>query len=136
MSIRTIVTTATIALVLTGCGSDDSASPAETVPGLRVMLDHVDQAVVQKRYDRARKQLDDLVRTVELAHDNEIIDDAEAERLLAAAAALEAVLPKATPPPIESPAVTPAPTGSGRPGGGDKKKPGNKKHPGGKGSDR
>jgi len=139
MTIRTIVAAAAVALVLTGCGRDDSASPAETVPGLSSILERVDQAVAQERYDLARKRLGDLMETVELAHENGVIDDAEAERLLAAAAALEVVLPKAILPPTGSPAVTPTPTGSSHTGGSDDKqpgdkKPGNKKHPGSEGN--
>lgn len=133
MSIRTIVGAATMALVLTGCGSDDSATPVEKLPGLGVTLERLDQAVSQKRYQRARRYLDDLVETVELAQQNDLIDDAEAERLLAAASALGAVMPTETPPTAGSPSVGPAPTSPGGAGAGDDKKPG-KKNPGSKGS--
>lgn len=115
----------------------DQVTPAlvDALPSLAATLDRVDGAIVSKLYERARAQLADLVATVEFGLENQVVDEAETAQLLAAAAALEAALPKA-PTPSATATPTTSPTSGGEqadPGKGDGKKPPGKKKPGGKG---
>ena len=113
----------------------DAVTPevVEDLPSLTAILDRVDAAVASQRYERTRRQLADLVDTVGFGLENQVVDEAAADQVLAAAAALKAALPKAP-----TPSATPAPTKTGSTGGGDdgdkgKGKGGGKKKPGGKG---
>lgn len=101
----------TCALLLTGCGGDPS-TPAESVPELGEKLSDIDDAVVAERYGQAQRHLDELVKVTVAARDAGDLEDAQADRVLAAAARLLAALPEAPTAPTPSVAPTPTPSPS------------------------
>jgi hypothetical protein len=90
---RVVVTVISALLLATGCSG--ATAPAEAVPALARTLAKIDRAIVDGRYERARTQVHALVRTTRRAHDAERLDDDDAERILASAAALLSDLPGA-----------------------------------------
>ena len=101
-------TAVTVALVLGGCGSDETA--ADKVPALGDRLEEVDDAIVDGEYDAARETLDELVRVASQAQADGDLGAREADRILAAAAELAAALPPEEEEPEEEPEETETPT--------------------------
>ena len=100
------------ALVLAGCGA--STSPGDEVPALSVGLARVDDAIVDGRYDQARNRIERLVGLTTDARDGGDLEEAEADRILAAAAELMSALPAEEPAeepaePVPSATATPTP---------------------------
>lgn len=92
-----------------GCGSGDGA-PLDQVPALSARLDSIDTALADGRYRAARDRLGDLVEETVAARDRGELDEAGAQRILAAAARLLSALPTvAAPVPTVTP-TTAAPT--------------------------
>jgi hypothetical protein len=85
-------------VLLTACGSE-SPAPAEQVPGLADRLAQVDRAIVAGRYPVARAQLEELIDSTLAARGRGRLDPAQADRVLAAAAALLSALPQPSPEP-------------------------------------
>jgi outer membrane biosynthesis protein TonB len=100
---------ASAGLLLGGCGG--AGTPADEVPELGDRLAQVDDALVERRFVQARRQLRQLERTAVSARRSGDLDAAQAEPILVAAADLRAALPRrapAEPPPAdEAPAPQP-----------------------------
>lgn len=103
-------------------GLHDALTPEvmKALPSLAATLERLDGAIANERFKRARGQLAELEETVEFGLENQVVDETAAERVLAAAAALEDALPA---PRTASPTTTPTPpgstTGAGQGGSGD-----------------
>jgi hypothetical protein len=96
--------------LLGGCGG--STAPADDVPALSAALERVDDAIVEGRYDDARKAVDELVATTTDAREGGDLETSEADRILVAAAELKSAMPAQgadDPAPTESadPSATP-----------------------------
>lgn len=94
-------------LVLGGCGGTPE-SPADAVPELTTTLERVDDALAAGRTEAARRQLEALTSATIEARDVGDLEEAEADRILAAATRLLALLPKPEPEP-EPATPSPAP---------------------------
>jgi len=103
--------------LLAGCAGPQVS--ADTVGELRAMLSQLDRAIVDGRYGKARTLLDDLVDATVAARDSGEVEQAHAERVVAASADLLAALPhgdRRAVLRIETPEPDPEPR---RDGGGD-----------------
>jgi hypothetical protein len=99
-----------------GCGGGDQApSAAEQVPRLGVVLDQVDADLVAHRYAAARDDLRALRAAVVKARDGGRLGDADAARVLDAAARLMTQLPEPGTAPTRSPGTTSSATASPSP---------------------
>lgn len=89
--------------LLAGCGGE--TPPAEAAPELADRLTRVDRAVVSGDETSIRRRVESLVVATEAARDDGSIDEAQADRILAAADALLARLstPEQSPEPSASP---------------------------------
>ncbi|WP_139983961.1 hypothetical protein [Nocardioides litoris] len=104
-----------LAVVATGCGSDDSA--ADRVPALGDQLARVDDALVAGRWGEARRALDDIEQTAADALADGDLTDTQADDVRSAVEALRAVLRQqrsgeqtSSPDPTSEPAPTEEPT--------------------------
>lgn len=107
-------------LTLGGCGGTPD-SPADAVPELASTLGRVDDALAAGRTQAARRQLEALTEATIEARDVGDLEEAEADRILAAATRLLALLPEPTPEPepdsgsdSEPEPTTPSPTPKGQ----------------------
>jgi hypothetical protein len=98
------------ATLIAGCGGE--TPPAEAAPELADQLALVDRAVGSGDEMAIRRRLDSLVTATESARDAGRIDEAQADRILAAADALLARLPA---PQQEPEPTAPSPTPSATP---------------------
>jgi hypothetical protein len=96
-----------LVVVLGGCG-EGARSAAEQVPALSTRLAGIDRAVAAHRYAVARERLAGLVHDTTSARDAGQLDNAAADRILAAAAQLLTALPSVTP--AVTPSTTPPPS--------------------------
>jgi hypothetical protein len=103
--------TVSIYLLLAGCGSP--TSPAADVPQLADDLTAVDDALIDGRELQARRNLRQLITTAENAQDSGVLDNAEADRILAAATKLLATLPSGPGPSSTTPPPGPVPDQDG-----------------------
>ena len=87
---------ALLAALLTGCGVQGT-SAAESVPELASTLSEIDQALAADQVSRTRRLLDELVATTIQARSSGDLDEESADRVLAAAARLSAMLPEPRP---------------------------------------
>jgi hypothetical protein len=109
---RRLSALACAAVLLTGCGGE--ATPVDAAPELAEQLARVDQAVTTGDEVRIRDRVESLVDATERAREAGRLDDAQADRILAAADALLARVPEEpAPKPPTSP--TPSPTSSPAP---------------------
>lgn len=101
-----LVVVAAALVALSGCG--ESRPPGERVPQLRAALAKVDAAVADRDYRKAGDALAELVRRTRDARAAGTLSAAEADRIEAAAARMNADLPKAklTPTPTPTPSAT------------------------------
>lgn len=113
-----------LTLVAGACGGPTPAG--ETVPALRDRLERVDAALAQGELVRARQALEALTAEARRAEDAGRLSSDQVDRILAAAARLEADLPEAAPP-------TPSATTPPDPGDEDNSGPGNGDEHGGDG---
>jgi hypothetical protein len=97
------------AVVLTGCGAAAQLSAADRVPTLTTGLGAIDASLAAHRYAAARTELVDLVRATTAARDAGTLGQAQAEQILASAAALMGSLPTAAVPATIRPTTTPTP---------------------------
>lgn len=72
-----------LGLVLGACS--DEAPPGERAPALAERLDKVDEAVAEEDYEKARREVEDLVGETAKAQVNGDITDEQAKRILEAA---------------------------------------------------
>ena len=93
---------AVVLVLLAGCGGGPEPAPAKVTDALA----RVDRHVAARDYAAARTALEDLVRRAGAAREEGTLDEARAERVIAAAARLGAALPR----PVVKPAPTPTPT--------------------------
>lgn len=77
--------------LLVGCAGPQASGA--TVGELRAMLSQIDRAIVDGRYGEARTLLNDLVDATVAARDGGGLEQAHAERVMAASAGLLAALP-------------------------------------------
>jgi len=112
---RLAVLVCTGVLLLGGCGG--ASTPAEEVPALADTLTAIDEALAEQRYLLARRHLRQLIDTAEAARSSGELEDAQADRVLAAAAHLLAALP--APPRVAEPPREPEPGSEPQDGEGD-----------------
>ncbi|RNL78494.1 hypothetical protein [Nocardioides marmorisolisilvae] len=106
MKARTILPSIILgsALVLSGCGAQAALTAADEVPALNTTLGKVDGYLAHHQYSAARRALYSMITGAESAQRNGTLSDAAANRIISAARALLAELPK------PKPTVTPIPT--------------------------
>lgn len=93
-------------LALAGCGSQPTAG--EAAPAVRAALTSLDDAVADERYRRARAALRDLVEATIKARRAGQLTPEQADRILAAAARVDASMPKPPPQPVVEETEEPA----------------------------
>lgn len=99
-------------LVVSGCGG---AAPSDDVPELSDELSRVDTAIAEREYRKARRHLNDLVRTTVESRESGDLGTDQADRILAAAARLMSALPRSRPKPAPTAPATPAETPEEKP---------------------
>ena len=102
---RRLAALALTGMLLAGCGSE--TAPADSAPELAEQLTRIDRAVAAGDEARIRQRVEALVTATESARDAGRLDDAQADRILAAADALLARLPAEEPEPEPRPSPSP-----------------------------
>ncbi|AEG43236.1 hypothetical protein [Isoptericola variabilis] len=92
---RLLAAAGTAALLVTGCAAEPG--PDGPVPELAAVYSSIEDALSAERYDEARRDLRRLVAATESARAAGDLDEARADRVLAAAARLLATLPDPDP---------------------------------------
>lgn len=75
---------------LAACGDD--GPPSDRVPSLAQDLERVDEAIVERDFDRAGTALDDIDEATEAALDDGTLSHSDAARIIAAVSALREAL--------------------------------------------
>jgi hypothetical protein len=108
MGRRTTAWVVALALLAAGCGGgSEHPSAADRVPRLGVLLSRIDDDLVAHHYSQARQDLRALKVSVQKARKAGQLEEADATRVLDAAAQLLTELPTSSPAPTQRPTTSP-----------------------------